>query len=268
MDVISGIMMYIEDLIVLSESFRKGISYYNLLDPSNGNQNDVGETIAEFFKSMSSFSDGEFRRILGYADPDKLDLAKTERDLVENVMQKNIVEVRKVFDQIRKFGETHHPVFRRFKHAGAPLMPGAIETAQGDSFLSRFDSCTTVLDGKDPFEEIITIPLSKDVLEGYQIIIHGIQTHLRVLIRNHMACIERNLTGLLPVERYFLEGISEKEEESYKKIIDEFYKTHPFHMDDLKDVHFTSVVKKEKIGWYLDLPDFLEECKERASGKL
>ena len=42
-------------------------------------------------------------------------------NLAKKVIQKNIAEVRRMFVQIEKFGKTHHPVFRRFKHAGAPL---------------------------------------------------------------------------------------------------------------------------------------------------
>ena len=263
MDIISGIMMYIEDLIILSESFRRGIPYYKLLDLSDENQKDVGKTIAGFFESVSSFSDGEFCKIFGYNDPGQLDLREEEMNLAKKVIQKNITEVRRMFVQIEKFGKTHHPVFRRFKHAGAPLIPGAMETVQGDSPLSSFDSYTSVSDGKDPFEDIIIIPLSKDVLMGYHIIINGIQTCLQDLIRNQIICIERHLTGILPVEHYFLESFSEKEKVLYKKIIDEFYDKHPIHPNDQRHFHFNPIISKEKIMWYHDLPDFLRECKER-----
>ena len=262
-EIISGIMMYIEDLIVLSESFRRRTSYYELLDLSDENQNDVGKTIERFFENVNSFSDEEFRRIFGYKDPSQLNLEEDESKLAEKVIQNNIAEMRRLFVQIGKFGKTHHPVFRRFKHAGAPLMLG-MKKKQQDTPLSGFDSYTHVLIGKDPFREIIIIPLSKDVLNGYHIIIHAIQTCLRDLVTNQIACIERNITGILPNERYFQGSFSEKENKLYNKILVEFYNKHPFHTDDLKHFLLESKAKKENILWYLDLSDFLKECKKRG----
>lgn len=49
MDIISKIMMYLEDLIIMSESFRIETPYYKLLDTSDKNKNDVGKIIKDFF---------------------------------------------------------------------------------------------------------------------------------------------------------------------------------------------------------------------------
>ncbi len=263
MDIISGIMLYIEDLVVLSESFRRKILYHKLLDPSDKNQADVGRMIEEFFRSVNSFSAEDIGRILGYGNPGRLGFEDEERALVEKIMQKNIAELRRMFVQIGEFGSTHHPAFRRFKHGGAPLIPGA-EVRRGDGILSRFDSHTPVLEGSDPFKDIILIPLSKDVLEGYRIIIGGIQTCLNDLVKNHLLCIERNLNGMIPTNSYSKDYLSEKEIKLYEKIINEFYDEHPSNVGDLRHFHFESKIKKEKIKWYIDLPDFLKECKRRA----
>ena len=264
MEIISGIMMYIEDLSVLSKSFKNGTSYYKLLDRSDENQNDVGKTIEGFFKNVNSFSADEFCRIFGYKDPNQLNLEEDESKLVEKVIQKNIAEMRRLFVQIGKFGKTHHPAFRRFKHAGAPLILGMMKEEQRNTPLSGFDSYTHVSIAKDPFQEVIVIPLSKDVLNGYYIIIHAIQTCLQDLVRNHIACIERNITGIIPNERYFQGSFSEKESELHKKIVADFYNKHPSHTDDLKQFHLKPKIKQEKISWYLDLSDFLRECKRRG----
>lgn len=263
MDVISGIMLYIEDLVVLSESFRRKILYHELLDPSGDSQSDVGKMIDGFFKSVGSFSDEEFRRILGYGDPGRMDLEDEERALVERVMQENIAELKRILAQIGEFGRTHHPAFRRFKHGGAPLIPGS-EVQRGGGILSGFDSHTPVLEGADPFRDIIVIPLSKDVLEGYRVVIHGIKTCLDDLVKNHIICIERNLDGMIPTGSYSEDCLSGEETRLYVKIINEFYGKHPPHMDDLLHFHFESEIKREKIKWYLDLPNFLRECKRRS----
>ena len=268
MDVISSIMIYIEDLFILSESFRRKIPYYKLLDMSDENQDEIGEIIGKFFKDVNSFSDKEFCRIFGYVeDLNTLDLENDEKILVKKIIQKNITELKRVYFQIKKFGKTHHPIFRRFKHAGSPLIPGAISTISKDPPLSEFESYTIVANGKDPLEDVIAIPLSKDVLEGYRIIIQDIQTCLADIVKNHKSCIERNVTGILPVNCYSLENFSLKDKEIYKKIISKFHNKHPFHMDDLKKFHYHTKIEKKELQWYLDLPDFLRECKTKTAKK-
>ena len=262
MDIISGIMMYVEDLAILSESFRKGISYYKMLDPPNESSPDVGSIICGFFERLNSFSDEEFRRILGYADPSRLNLTAEERDLVEAVLRTNIAEMRSMFAEIKKFGDTHHPAFRRFKHAGAPLMPGWVDKEPKLPILSGYDSYILVLKGRKLLEDVIPIPLSEDVLTGYGIIIHGVQTCLQDLVRNHIECIRRNLDGILPREWYFLEGYSEKKG-LYEKLINKFYDKHPLRMDDLEQIHLKPKIDREDVTWYLDLPDFLRKSKGR-----
>ncbi len=262
MDIISGIMMYVEDLAILAESFRRKISYYKLLDRSDENEGDAGDIIRDFFECLNSFSDVEFHRILGYADLSQLELKEEERRLVEKVMLTNIAEIKRILIEIKKFRSSHHPAFRRFKHAGAPLILGALGNVPENSPLSKFDSYTQVSRGKNPLKDMITIPLSKNVLDGYNIIIDGIRIFLQDLVKNHMACTERNLVGILPDQSYSLEYTPE-EKKLYEKIIREFYDKHPPRTDDLRRLHFKLTIEKEDIMWYLDLPNFLRECKER-----
>ena len=259
MEMILGIMLYIEDLIVLSESFRRRVLYHELLDGT-----DVGQMIKKFFQDLGSFSDEEFRRIFGYADPAQVGLKEGERELVAKVMQKNIEELKRIFTQIGKFSTTHHPAFRRFKHGGAPMMLGSEARRGGDDFFAKFDSHTAVLVDKKPFKDVIFIPLSKDVLKGYNVVVDGIYLCLNDLTRNHIARIERNLDGVIPTNRYFNDYLSKDEADLYAKIIKKFYDKHQPHTEGLRDYHYESVIEKEKIEWYLDLPEFLTECKTRA----
>ena len=263
-NIISGIMMYIEDLVILSESFKSEIPYYKLLDPSDKNQHDVEIMIIKFCDDANSFSNEEFRKIFGYIkDSNLLDLENEEKNLVEQVIQENIVELRRVFIQIKKFAKTHYSVFKRFKHAGAPLIPGTVGTISKDAFISEFESCITISDGKDPLEDIIVIPLSKDVLKAYSIISEAIQICLKDMVKNHINCIEQMLTGVLPVRHYSLETFSAKDEEMYQKTIKKFYDKHPHHIGDLKKISHQPKIEKEKLQWYIDLPNFLKECSKR-----
>ena len=153
----------------------------------------MGKTIEGFFENVHSFSAEEFCRIFGYADPSQLNLEEDESKLVEKIIQKNIAEMRRLFVQIGKFGKTHHPAFRRFKHAGAPLILGMMKEEQRNTPLSGYDSYTHVSIAKDPFQEVIIIPFSKDVLTGYHIIIHAIQTCLQDLVRTTLHALSETL---------------------------------------------------------------------------
>ena len=129
-------------------------------------------------------------------------------------------------------------------------------------FISNFDSYSMVSTGSDPLEDVISIPLSKEVLEGYHIIIHGIQLVLKDMLTNHIACIERNLKGLIPVEAYSPKDFPAENRETYKKIVEDFYKKHPFDIKDLKKFHVNVNAKKKDHKWYIELPEFLKECKK------
>ena len=137
MEVISQMMMYVEDLIILSESFRSRTAYYELLDQKGENKREVGEIVGCFLTNMNSFSNEVFSKILGYADPSSLDIEENKQKLVERIIQTNILEYRKGFDSIGEFSKTHHPIFRRFKHACTPVVLGThIKNKKGDFFLN------------------------------------------------------------------------------------------------------------------------------------
>lgn len=200
---------------------------------------------------------------MGYVNPKQLDLEENEKKVIEKNLGKNITELKRIFHQLGDFGKTNHPVFRRFKHAGSPLVLGAVGKETESTPLSNFDSYTMVSIGLDPFENVIAIPLSKEVLEGYHIIIHGIQLLLQDMVTNHIVCIERNLKGIIPNEDYSPKDLSKEERERYVKIFENFYKNHPSNMEESTHFNFKVEAKKEDMGWYLELPEFLKECKKR-----
>lgn len=262
MEIISKIIMYIEDLVILSESFRIGIPYYKLLDKSNENERDVGKIMKEFFNNVSSFSDEEFFKIMACANPKQLDLQEDEKKVIEKNLQNMVNELKRIFNRLGNFSITNHPVFRRYKHAGCPIVFGAKVNIKGTTDFPNFDSYSMVSTGIDPLENVISIPLSKEVLEGYHIIIHGIQLLLKDILTHHIACIERNLKGLIPVEAYSPKDFPKENKEIYKKIVEDFYEKHPSNIEELKKFDIKIKAKKEDIKWYIDLPEFLEECKK------
>lgn len=254
LEIISQIMMYVEDLIILSESFRKKILYYKMLDGTE-NELDVGQQIKNFFTGLETFTNEDFYNILGYENPNNLDMNDDERKLVEKVVRLNIMAYRDTIVEVGRFSEIHHPVFRRFKHAGAPIVLGAKLSSGKSTSLSRFDSYTMAAIGPDPFKGMVLIPLSKDVLTGYENIIVKIQTILQDLLQVHLMCIKRNLNGIIPLKAYGSNNLSNAEQEAYKKIHDEFYKKHPQDPTVPKHINYQLSWKQlPNIDWYLKLP--------------
>lgn len=61
-----------------------------------------------------------------------------------------------------------------------------------------------------PFMDIVPIPYSKQALGSYRIIIHGLQLILKDMVDIRKICIQRNLTRLIPNQRYDIANLSLK----------------------------------------------------------
>ena len=252
MEVISQMMMYVEDLIILSESFRSGTAYYELLDQNGENKREVGEIVGCFLTNMNSFSNEAFSKILGYVNPNSLDMEENKQKLVERIIQTNILEYRKGFDAIGEFSKTHHPIFRRFKHACTPVVLGMQIKNKKGNFFSKFDSYTMIATGSNALGDSIPIPLSSDVLQGYRTFITTIQMILTDLLKNHTNRIERNLDGIIPHQVYCPNYFSDEEMAAYKEIVRKFYEKYPLDSTSLH-INYRPDPVGEKIKWYLNL---------------
>lgn len=89
-----------------------------------------------------------------------------------------------------------------------------------------------------------------------------LQNILKDIIQNRIVCLQRNLSGMIPNRRYDLAALSSEEANLMVKIINHFYSSNPPKNVTISH-HFDSTIKKEKILWYLNLPKFLAECKQR-----
>jgi hypothetical protein len=144
---------------------------------------------------------------------------------------------------------------------GLNTLSGNIQSSSR-GFFDDFEFCNIVPSGRDPFKDIIPIPYSKQVLVGYEIIIHGLQNILKDIVENRIICIQRNLNGLIPKQRYDLSNISSEEVSSMKKIVDDFYAKNP-PREIAISYNYNLNINKEEIAWYLNLREFLDECKKR-----
>jgi hypothetical protein len=249
-DIISKIMMLIEDLAILSESFRSERNFYDVIYSSV----DLGEEIEKFFQKINNISDDEIYKIMNYATPNQIKLDEKSMKLLSKHLNSNVKEIRRFIGQVGEFGNSNHALFKRFKHAGMPLFFGDIRNLS-PGFLEGFEFCNIVSNGSNPFRDVLLIPYSRQALEGYQIIINGLHFILKDMIENRIICIQRGLAGLIPTRRYDLSNLSPEEVSSMKKIVDDFYAINP--PTEIAISHnYNLTIAKEKILWYLNLREF------------
>jgi len=258
-DIISKIMMLIEDLAILAESFRQGKNFYDFLVDEKA---DVGEMIGDFFASVESFSDKDIMTMLSYENPESLGIDEPSTSVLDDVIKSNVSETRRILKQIGVFGKTNHPVFKKYKHAGMPIVGGATQSAP-TGLLGIFLSFSMVSVGADPKRDILPIPYSKDVMKGYDLVIGGIQGILMDMTTNRMACIERGISKLVPTEYYGELQLTKNQEDILKQITEQFYDKHPASHAP-KQLNYESNVKMKDLQWYLELQSFLDECKARG----
>jgi len=168
LEIISKIMYLIEDMVIIAESLRQKRSYYSFL------KEDVGELVGNFIKNLDSLTFEELCTIMGYVIPTAENTDKDCLELLQKHVKSNIDEIKSGLKMIGDFGKQHHPVFRRYKHAGVPAIPGLLHPNAPD-FLKSFDFHMLVMTGDDPLNDLKIIPYSKDVLEGYKIVFNSAQ---------------------------------------------------------------------------------------------
>jgi hypothetical protein len=164
--IISKIMMYIEDLAILAESFMSQQNFYDIVYRSE----DLGDIIGSFFRKVNTILDDEIYRIMNCATPSQIKLDYDLKKILTKHLNSNVKEIRRILGQIGEFGNSNHPLFKRFKHAGMPLFLGTIRNSS-PGFFEGFKFCNIVSTGGDPLKDVLPIPYSKQVLEGYEIMV-------------------------------------------------------------------------------------------------
>lgn len=256
-DLISKIMMLIEDLAVISESCRQKKGFYKLLDKSTSDS-DLGDLIKSFFNNLENFSDVDFREILSYMDPDKIKTTKHSIQFLKKYQKENIKSIRSMFYLISIFGKEHHPVFRRYKHAGIPIHPGIKVDAAGLHSEIDFQTFIGVSKGDDPILDSYILPYSIEVILGYKIIVGFIHTLLDEIIHHRIESIERGIAGILPYRPFT--SISSKETKTLKKLYALMETQYPTKISP--DLTFHIDCDPNDISWYLTLPMMLKEYKK------
>jgi hypothetical protein len=253
-DIISKIMMYIEDLVVLAASLLEEKNFYDeFLSPSSG---DLGGAIKCFFKNIERLSDEEILKIRSWIDIPSVMPNSQLATTAKNIQIFYIKKFRSDLKELKDFGQSNHSVYKRFKHGGMPITNATITKAPAGSPLSIFDTCSMVSVGDNPLQDIAVIPCSSKVLQRYQKLIDKIQRILIGIIDNRFTALQRQIPNIFP--NIPLKGLLSPDEiELIEKERLKFFEDHPvkFNLPELNiDVDLTDI--KSRIRWYFEIyPD-------------
>lgn len=241
-------MMYIEDLAVISESFLNDKRYYEILEETT----DLGIRIGEFYKGIDDLSDEKLSKLLSYVPVNEIDMEdKQAKKIIQNIMLSNIKEFKNTLKEIAMFSHTHHPLFKRFKHGGMPIISDA-HLADSNTFLSKFDSFNIVCFGKNPFQDVVIIPNSKEIMEKYKKLIAKLQDILKEMINGRIFCFQRRIAGRIAEDIYKHSILSKEESDIVNVALNKFYSSHPPSAFN-PEIKIDKNIKADDLGWYSQL---------------
>lgn len=255
-DLVSKLLLFIEDYVIFAESFRQKRSFYSIVS-SNKKEDDVGLLVKKFLKDAPDFSFQETQQILSYTSPDVLEMNQKEKEVVDKIQRGNIDDMKRVFKEMREFGESHHLIFKRFKHAGFPVFLG-LESEKSTRF-KQYETFFAVMGGKSITSDVHYFPLSKKVRETIDIMIGSIQKLLQDIITNKMASMERESPGIFPTVSH--QDISKEDWKLYLQILEKFYEKFPFKK--IPKNFMLPKVDEKQLSWYTNLDNFLKQAYQR-----
>jgi hypothetical protein len=97
---------------------------------------DVGDRIILYFKDKDNFSMEDWMKMLSYINPSN---QTKHSNVILKLIESNIAVFRDFITNFQVFGETHHPIFRRYKHTEFPFKPGYISELTYPLTSRRFD---------------------------------------------------------------------------------------------------------------------------------
>jgi len=253
--------MYLEDLVIILEAILKTDGdYYGLLDRDIIEDLDVGNRIKKFFEDKDNFSMANWRKILSYISPSN---QTRHSDVIAKLIELNIVAFKDFINSMQIFGETHHPIFKRYKHAGFPIKPGFLSELPYPLTSRKFDSFSMVFVGKNPLIDVIPLPYAEDVIESYRILVPTLQRMIRDVVQNKIACIRRRANGFVPCVSYASPSTFTPEENSEIELaIEEYNQQHPNRaFSDVYDFPINENNVKD-MRWYIDLDKNMKKWKE------
>lgn len=263
---IAHLMLLIEDVAVLFTSFKNNNpNYYEYLDRKG--EDDLGAIIGKFYLGVDKLEDKEIQQILGYIEPKNLTNSnESEKDFLRFIIKKNIKSMRYFLIKSSVFWSSHIAIFRRYKHAGFPIMMG-VPIPKSDSILKKnFDFTTIASTSKNELaEEVTLIPFSKEAIESYQVFMEELFLVLYHVIESNLIKIERKLEGTIPNPNDMLgKRLTKKERKRLTPIHSNFLKS---DIPKENKYHAQANPKGFYPAWYVHLDTYKKSSIDLALEK-
>jgi len=250
--IISHIMMFLEDLAVICQSIKDGkIEYYDFLDKSG--DEDLGKFISKFYNDIVKASDQDILKILSFTNLDSLDfLEENEKKVIENITKRMLEKIREFFIKIFIFRDNHIKIFRRYKHAGFPIMLNE-SVPSIEEIYKDFDFVSYGLTSKGNIgKEITVIPYSSKAIDSYENLEKDIFAFFGSVLTFKFICYERNVDGLMPITKsLFGVKLSQEETTTLDEVWKRFEERNPY--DDSKRERIDFKTMTEFLHWYTQL---------------
>lgn len=268
-DIISKIMMYIEDLIILSEAMLVNDgNYYELLDRHESESLDLGDRMAIFLKRFTDneISEDQYKKILSYPTPAELEnLDKRCRDIIANLVKSNIESFKNILIMVGNFRRSHSQVFRRYKHAGFPMKLGYTANIPLPYTTTKFDFYSIIFTGKNPLTDVLPLPYSQRVIESYRNLITDLQFIIQHMILNKLDCITRCVRGIIPSDEIIdsqrdqpANMLSQNDLSQMTECVSHFFEQHPVQARNPYFNFEINNIDRNDFLWYIQLDKLLD----------
>ena len=226
--IVGYLMMTVEDIALLCTSFLKNNpEYYQYLDRKG--EEDLGNIIGKFYSDFESLTNDDIRKILCIVHPDNYEFnSSKEKDAVISSLLKNIKLMRYFIGKTSVFYESHIGIFRRFKHAGFPILFGQ-NISEQDEIHTNFEFIAYAFTSREKIEDKLTaLPFSKKAIESYLIFLIDIYMVIYTIINSRLISLERKIPGVLPhPSNYFSQVLSKDEIDVLEQLDKEFNNKFP-----------------------------------------
>jgi len=118
--------------------------------------------------------------------------------LMVKLLNIEIDDIKEILYFIRTFRNTHIQIFRRYKHAGFPI----IINEHFESTNPNIDSASLIFTDKNNPLNPTPLPFSIHFIINYESLITRLQKFLARILWNKSQCIEKRLEGVLPPNIY------------------------------------------------------------------
>lgn len=251
LDIISKLMFLIEDFVILSSAIQRGNgNYFNELsrieqfknESKDNDKYDLGTFIGCFFKDLENISEKEYEKLFSY--PSELDNEDKNNinDLTRKLVDRNINIYKNLLNKIKEFSNSHHKVFKRYKHACLTMSFQKIQ-------LEPKDDPIYVFNNYNDLSEVIELPYSESLIKEYKNIRSVISTLLKIIIKNKHECLHRRLDAIIPLEEFDQVGLStdqsclsEDQKKLYFQKIKKYNQKYPYYAHNvLVQNHFNKI---------------------------